>query len=142
MPAVPFFQVYKLLSLFQNLLLTGVKIILEKVLLKKILFPALLAFLLSSVIDAFLRFLYGLVKIIRIHRLENIIRNSVADRFLCESKIIITAEDHDLNIRKKLLCPSGQLKSVHVRHLDICKKQIYTFSPKDLKGLFAVGGLI
>ena len=82
------------------------------------------------------------MKIIRIHRLEDIICNSVADRLLGESKIIITAEDHNLNIREKLLCPSGQLKSVHMGHFYICKKQIYTLCPKDLKGLFAVGGLI
>ena len=48
--------------------------------------------------------LYGVMKAVRIHRFQYIIRHTIADRLLSKSKISITAENDNFQIRIFLSC--------------------------------------
>ena len=97
MPAVPFVKVVSLSFAFSSdFCLSGIKIVLEKILLQEIFSLNLLAFFFLPAVNPFLGLLDHFVEIIWINRLQNIFCHSVADCFLRKTEITVAAEDHDL----------------------------------------------
>src|SRR5699024_11011511 len=76
-PSVPFVKIDKLPGFLQNLFFSGIEVILKEILLEKILTADLPVLFRLSLPHIFLRLLYDLMEIVRIHRLQDIIRHSV-----------------------------------------------------------------
>ena len=88
----------------QTLLISGLNVAQQKILLKKALFFYGLLLFIFPGCDLLLDLLYGVMKAVRIHRFQYIIRHTIADRLLSKSKISITAENDNFQIRIFLSC--------------------------------------
>ena len=76
-----------------------------------------------------------LLQLFAVDRLENIFLCLKADRLLGIFKFIEARKDDDTGIRPVFLQPSGKLKSVHIRHLDVGHHNIRLHGLGDIKRL-------
>ena len=139
MPAFPFFQINEIFCFVENFFIPGIKIILKKILLKKVLFFLFPDFFLFLCVDLLFYFFDNRMEIIRIYRFQNVFCHTIADCLLCKRKITISTEDHHLQVRFFFFCLPGQFQPIHVRHFYVRKKQLNLFCAENLKCLFSIG---
>ena len=103
-PLLPDRKIHNSFRLFQTFLISGINVTQKKILLKKALFFYRLLLFVFPGCDLLLDLLYGVMKAVRIHRFQYIIRHAIADCLLGKSKISITAENDNFQIRIFLSC--------------------------------------
>ena len=103
-PLLPDRKIHNSFRFLQALLISGINVAQQKILLKKALFFYGLLLFIFPGCDLLLDLLYGVMKAVRIHRFQYIIRHTIADRLLSKSKISITAENNNFQIRIFLSC--------------------------------------
>ena len=103
-PLLPDRKIHNFFRLFQAFLISGINVTQKKILLKKAFFFYRLLLFIFPGCDFLLDLLYGVMKAVRIHRFQYIIRHTIADRLLSKSKISITAENDNFQIRIFLSC--------------------------------------
>ena len=103
-PLLPGSKVHDSFRFFQTFLIAGINVTQQKILLKKaFFFYGLLLFVFPGR-NLLLDLLDGVVKAVRIHRFQHVIGHSITDRLLGKSKIAITAENDNFQIRIFLSC--------------------------------------
>ena len=104
-PLLPDRKIHNFFRLFQQaFLISGINVTQKKILLKEALFFYRLLLFIFPGCDLLLDLLYGVMKAVRIHRFQYIIRHAIADCLLGKSKISITAENDNFQIRIFLSC--------------------------------------